>query len=105
MWKLELNEGKTSRIANPVVSKEQWYSKGASFWAVFFLWKRFKLIHNLKSTEATYKGVTGGFPNLNDLDVQASKKFLSSFLLDGMIENKRAIGKEFFSRKVIEDNW
>ena len=49
-----------------------------------------------KNTEATYKGVTGGFPNLNDIDVQSSKKFLSNFLLPGGIENKRAIGDYWF---------
>jgi len=36
MWKVELNEGKNSRLTNPVGSKSQWYSKGASFWAVPF---------------------------------------------------------------------
>jgi len=36
--------------------------------------------------------MTGGFPELNAIDVESSKKFLSEFISSGEINNDLAIG-------------
>jgi len=70
MWKLELDQDPQGRVVNRVGTKDDWYKKAAEYW---------------NNTEATYNGVLGGYPELNDPDIKASFKFLSFLIEKGII--------------------